>query len=642
MFEKEIKFISDFSLNKIKKLGSFFTFEKLLNSDIHPAILHYINSEIDYLLYQDRNKLLQKSAFDYSGSEISKHFSLIGTEIKKHKKVSYEDIKKLLMQAVSFNVNFVVKPKWSLTKLVYGDSEVKQVDEVKIALNYIFYYDYIKNIFNEYLAKKKIFTLSQVEFEAILNKIDKAVLTSQSNEILDNALYSIGEFHNIGSMNKTKITLLSFESFLKEKNLIDLLLKLRKSFPAETKQKYDIEDIRSVLYSVETFDAATEDFVEDFEEDSDYQVEDENKNETEIIDNEIFADANDEVKILIDEENEIEFEEPSKENEDEIENENQNEAAGKVDEINYELNQDEKIQTEALEDELDSEILNDVDSNLTESLGDEEIILDDDDDFKIVEDDLIIDGDIEKELNKGLEAFNIEEETGDILSRFDEELKSFEKQEDIDEIKLDSDEDEVKFNIEEKANLNSLYDFEEEDDAEQSIEEVEDEIELEESLDADNTDEKELENYFEIENETENEKTETSNIDEDDFESLEETNKIINDKDKSELYEETDEFVSEEQNEIEENAANQIKQNIERDKDLFSFLSDREIDKIVSGIFNDDREDFANTMEKISECNDYDQSTEILKGLFITYRVNPYSKEAVMLTNAVSNYFDQA
>ena len=78
------------------------------------------------------------------------------------------------------------------------------------------------------------------------------------------------------------------------------------------------------------------------------------------------------------------------------------------------------------------------------------------------------------------------------------------------------------------------------------------------------------------------------------------------------------------------------------DKDLFSFLSEREIDKIVSGIFNEDREDFANTMEKISECNSYDQSTDILKGLFLTYRVNPYSKEAVMLTNAVSNYFDQA
>ncbi|MDO8550724.1 MAG: hypothetical protein Q7S39_11325, partial [Ignavibacteria bacterium] len=69
--------------------------------------------------------------------------------------------------------------------------------------------------------------------------------------------------------------------------------------------------------------------------------------------------------------------------------------------------------------------------------------------------------------------------------------------------------------------------------------------------------------------------------------------------------------------------------------------SRKEIDKIVSVIFNDDEDDFANTMEKISECKDYEQASEILKSVFFTYRVNPYKREAVTLTNAVSNYFHQ-
>ncbi len=278
MFEKEIKFISDFSLNKIKKLGSFFTFEKLLNSNIHPAILQYINSELDYLIYQDRNKLLQKSVFDYSGSEISKYFNLIGNEIKKNKKVSYEDIKKLLIQAVSFNINFTVRPKWSLIKLVYEGSEVKPVEEIKMILNYLYYYDYIKNVFNQYLSKKKINTLSQVEFEVILNKIDKAVLTSQSDDIIDNVLFSIGDFHNIGGINQTKISLTSFELFLKEKNLIDQLLRLRKSFPAESKQKYDIEDLQAVLYSIGSVDFQTGETKE--QEINDNQFEEEIEEET--------------------------------------------------------------------------------------------------------------------------------------------------------------------------------------------------------------------------------------------------------------------------------------------------------------------------------------------------------------------------
>jgi len=78
-----------------------------------------------------------------------------------------------------------------------------------------------------------------------------------------------------------------------------------------------------------------------------------------------------------------------------------------------------------------------------------------------------------------------------------------------------------------------------------------------------------------------------------------------------------------------------------RAKDLFDFLSDKDIDKIVQTVFNDDREDFASTMERVSECRNYDEATEILKSVFLTYRVNPYTRDAVTLTDAVSNYFQQ-
>ena len=65
------------------------------------------------------------------------------------------------------------------------------------------------------------------------------------------------------------------------------------------------------------------------------------------------------------------------------------------------------------------------------------------------------------------------------------------------------------------------------------------------------------------------------------------------------------------------------------------------MEKIVSNVFNEDEEDFVNTMEKISESGSYDESTEILKAVFFSYKVSPYSRDAVTLTNAVSNFFNQ-
>ncbi len=67
----------------------------------------------------------------------------------------------------------------------------------------------------------------------------------------------------------------------------------------------------------------------------------------------------------------------------------------------------------------------------------------------------------------------------------------------------------------------------------------------------------------------------------------------------------------------------------------------KEIKKITSSIFGGDEMDFVTTLEKISECATYKEATEILKGLFFSYKISPFSKEAVIFTNAVSNYFRQ-
>jgi hypothetical protein len=250
MFQTEIKFITDFTLNNVKKLGAFFTFERLLDTNIHPAIKQYLNAEFDFLIYEDRQKLIQGSLFDYSGPKIHHHFSLIADEIKKTKRVSYEDIKILISRAVSFNISFVLKPNWSLQKLIFGDKKNVVVSELELVLNYLYYFDYFKNVFKAYLSKRNITSLSSTEFELILNKIDRELFSAHFEKLVDNSLYSIADFFSIGGLNKKSLSVESVEIFLKEKNLIDHLLKLKRAIPDPGRGKYDIEDIRRIIYSV--------------------------------------------------------------------------------------------------------------------------------------------------------------------------------------------------------------------------------------------------------------------------------------------------------------------------------------------------------------------------------------------------------
>ena len=263
MFEKEIKFIIDFTLNRIKRLGSFFTFEKLASAEIHPAIILYISAQLEYLIYEDRKKLLQNSSFDYSGSEISKYFNLISEEIKKNKRLAFEDVKTLVSHAVTFNINYLVRPNWTLSKLIFDETKTRNVNEIKIMLNYLYYYDYVRNVFLGYFSKRKIISLSESEFESILNKVDKQMFGEHTRDLIDNALVSIGDFFNEGGLNKTRITSQMVEVFLKEKNLIEELFKLRRLITAEDKSKYDIEELRKILYSKDPFTLVAEEEVED-------------------------------------------------------------------------------------------------------------------------------------------------------------------------------------------------------------------------------------------------------------------------------------------------------------------------------------------------------------------------------------------
>jgi len=252
MFENEIKFISDFSLNKIKNFGSFVTFGKLAESELHPAIVTYISAELDYMIYRDRKKLLHNSIFDYTGREISDHFNVIAAEIKKNKKISIDDIEKLIFQAVSFNLNYVVRPKWSVTKLVFNDQDFVSVDELEKMLNYLFYYDYVKNVLAAYTSRRKVTQLTLTEFDLILNKIDRELFKANKEELINNAIHSIADFFNIGGIDKTTISLAAIEIFLKEKNLVDYHLKIRHSISGNFRKKYEIADLKKVLYSKET------------------------------------------------------------------------------------------------------------------------------------------------------------------------------------------------------------------------------------------------------------------------------------------------------------------------------------------------------------------------------------------------------
>ncbi len=285
MFEKEIEFIYKYNLNKIKHLGSFITYEQLLTTNIHPALLQYLSAEIDFLIYEDRRKLLKDSLFDYSGDAIVEYFASIGEEIKRTKKFSYEYLSKLLLHASSFNVNFIIRPKWSLMQFVFENENEssKQIIEVKQILSYLYYYPYLKRLLINFFNKKRLIAISSTELKELLDKIDKINYESNFDKVLESALTSIAEFLYMGEVQNKKISKQFVELFLADKGLSHFETVLTKRFGESGVEKFDISEFQKIIMNYISEEGLLETEIEPLESETidvaDEQKEDDYNNE---------------------------------------------------------------------------------------------------------------------------------------------------------------------------------------------------------------------------------------------------------------------------------------------------------------------------------------------------------------------------
>lgn len=635
MFEKEIKFIGDFCLNQVKNLGTVFTFEKVTSTNLHPAIVCYISAELDFMIYADRRKLLQQSYFDYSGKEISDHFLKISGEIKRNKKISSDDLKKLILQAVSFNANYLVRPRWSLTKLIFNEQPIISVEELQMMMNYLYYYEYFRKVLSAYLSKRELVQISLTEFDLILNKIDRELFSSNQEQLVENALISMGDFFNIGGVDKNLVSTTAIEIFLKEKNMLELVFRLRKEVPEGLKKRYDKNELKRILYSTSIEEKRDEitvtdsDFVIDGQES--IKDEEEKPNLEEIADK--FADNLDKSDI-------DSFLSPEEEET----------LLSLYDEELKEFSKEIGISETGVDETVQKKFEQEADES--GSLTSEDLLLMESEEFgslinKIPEPDKSdIPDQIEIEpqlVNSGIEKEIVREMIRDFVGE--------EKNNEVTDEMIEIEQEESKQTIPgtEPLGIESLENellniFEDVDKFNSGI--SSEEITIEEVKEIPGEPVEEVKDLFSPYLKEDGIDEYIKSIDEIMFSSGKKKAEV------EEIKSEVKEIIPEAPKPVEivekvvtEKRVPEEKQKISRlvrQKDLFSYLKRKEMKKIVSFIFANDEEDFTNTVERIMDCHSYKEASEILKAVFTSYKISPYSKEAITFTNAVSNYFRQA
>lgn len=651
MFEREIKFIYDFNLNKVTKLGPYFTFEQLLSTDLHPAILHYISAEIDFLIFEDRQRLLKNSIFDYSGEKITHHFALISEEVKRSKRLSQEYISKLILHATSFTINFLVRPNWTLLKFIYDEGDHKTTTEIKQILNYLYYYKFLKKVIIKYINTKKILSMNSKEFSELLLKVDKLGLESNLGGVLSNSLKSMAEFFNIGELLKSKIPFLAVEMYLEEKQLKGHLEKLRDVFDEDKTNKYNISEYQKIfgglIFQKEEVvidqpieeeiepETQTQESIDSYEEINELEATtDKDKNE--------FAEVETPNPIEILPDHELESK-----NNIEIEGTDDSETI-----IENQYNVDRETEQEEVQEKIGASELKPADEDETDSgsgLFDNV--------FNNQQDEIEIDSD---KLDEDQEVLESQSESGDESEIFQEhkEKKSpfkfkfkFGKNNKIEKIQDEESEqpeingEELKKQIAEKIGSEEENAFEKpyEDvlNIENQLNEINEDVELDSSDDELNNLLDKADDYSDVlDNESENVKEEAKDEEENVDESM------ILDEDENEsmlksiLSESKD---TDDQDEYDSSLSNQTtdeKQSASK-VELAELLERKEMTKIIEILFDYDIEEFSNTLEQIVVCDNLDDANKILNSTLKKNKVSRRSKEAETFRQIISEFFNR-
>ncbi|MCO6472892.1 MAG: hypothetical protein PHW27_05370 [Melioribacteraceae bacterium] len=612
MFEREIKFIYDFNLNRVKKLGTFLTFEEIAQADLHPAVLRYISAEIDFLIFEDRQKLLKNSVFDYSSPAIANYFSLIGDEIKRSKKFSLEYINKLLLQSSSFIVNYLIRPRWALIKFLFGNETEKSVSELKQVLNYVYFYSYFRDTLISYYDKKNIITTTVDETEKLIAKIDDLSLEQYKSSIFNNAIESISSFLNTGSVQTNKIPVQAVLIFLKDKNLFNHIEIFQNEFNTDENRAALTNDVKKLLNSLDLSASdieqePQEEFVED-NWDTKPQAEFEEVHDVAHHDDELH-DEYDYVDELISGNTKNDSFEAEETKDDNVEETNYDE-----DSLGDDFLTDEKLEervkaefkkeeeTETFEENEHETAADDINIGIEDNLIEDEPIID-----EPIEMDEIEENENDQEGNIGSTIQNI---TGDDIAE-DEIPKSEE--------------------IEGVESMHSEYDFEEVEDSKENKKLI--------ATDEEQDSQSELLHDDVEENETDFDNTHLVSDDEDDEPELfpEHTINDSEEDDVADLEENTETPLIETQSPDDDQKTDLTNRRI----DISEILENKNTSKILRGIFDYDMEDFTNTIERISECRDFDEAQYVLENLYKTNRIKPTSKEALIFNEMIQEYFNK-
>lgn len=247
MLKEQVFVILNEVLSKFNFKNDQISYKAIFDSDIHPAIKNYFRAELKILFSKDKSLIKKKSVFNYSSNKIDFLFNQIFDELLKSTVINSEELNNLLLQAISFNLSHLIKPNWSLKKLIFNDKKSINSNDFFYLLDYAYFFSYQKNIISKYFKKFDYNYIEVEKFDDVLNKIDIKLFNENKKALLLDFFHSALDF-----TDRAKNQILANDivlTYLASKELNDEYTKIKNYIEKTNQVNLSISDFEKILFS---------------------------------------------------------------------------------------------------------------------------------------------------------------------------------------------------------------------------------------------------------------------------------------------------------------------------------------------------------------------------------------------------------
>ncbi len=248
MFETELQNTKQkiFSLASGKERISLM---EILNWRIPQAVKDYFNIFAERILSEEILNVLYSKRFDQNNSEFVEARKKLTSSLKNAILFSRSEFESAVDKAVRFAINFVLRPEWTLAKIIFKNDDVKTKEQIIEALANFNEYAYYRKLIEKVFAKYQSDEIKLEVFQRLLRKIDEEVLKNVSIKDLISIVepvYNFFKFANDSGLVPAEALII----FFNDKGVENMVKELELERDLHGRVKFSVSDLEIILKRV--------------------------------------------------------------------------------------------------------------------------------------------------------------------------------------------------------------------------------------------------------------------------------------------------------------------------------------------------------------------------------------------------------